>query len=188
MNLETQANLAARCRPIELLVADVDGVLTDGVITLDSDGIETKHFHVRDGMAYALWHKAGKHAAILSGRSAPAVAHRAAELKIAHVLQGHEQKAAPLRILIERLGLAPEQVCFVGDDLADLPALSAVGLAACPADAVAEVKDAADLITQAPGGRGAIREVVELILKSQGTWSGLIETHFAAPRPALNRS
>ena len=106
-----------------LLVADVDGVLTDGVIALDDNGVETKHFYVRDGMAYALWHRAGKQAAILSGRRARAVERRAAELKIAHVLQGHEQKAAPLRTLIEGLGFSPSQVCFVGDDLADLPVL-----------------------------------------------------------------
>jgi len=177
MALRAPADLAARCRPIELLVADVDGVLTDGVIALDDRGVETKHFHVRDGMAYTLWHRAGKQAAILSGRRGAAVEQRAAELKIAHVLQGHEQKATPLRTLIEGLGLVPDQVCFVGDDLADLPVLTAVGLAACPADAVAEVKDAAHLITQAAGGRGAVREVVEFILKSQGSWIELVTRH-----------
>jgi 3-deoxy-D-manno-octulosonate 8-phosphate phosphatase (KDO 8-P phosphatase) len=174
MGLLAQADLAARCQPIELLVADVDGVLTDGVIALDGAGVETKQFYVRDGMAYALWHRAGKQAAILSGRRAKAVEHRAVELKIAHVLQGHEQKAGPLRTLIEGLGFLPSQVCFVGDDLPDLPVLHTVGLAACPADAVPEVKDIAHLITKAPGGRGAVREVVEVILKAQGSWSGLI--------------
>jgi 3-deoxy-D-manno-octulosonate 8-phosphate phosphatase (KDO 8-P phosphatase) len=181
MGLKTQAELAARCQPIELLVTDVDGVLTDGLIVLDDRGIETKHFHVRDGLAYSLWHKAGKQAAILSGRKAPAVARRAAELGIAHVLQGHEQKEAPLRNLIERLGLSPRQVCFVGDDLPDLPALATVGLAACPADATAEVKDAAHLITHAHGGKGTIREVVEIILKSQGSWINLIGAATIAP-------
>jgi 3-deoxy-D-manno-octulosonate 8-phosphate phosphatase (KDO 8-P phosphatase) len=181
MGLPAQADLAARCQPIELLVADVDGVLTDGVIALDDSGAEIKHFCVRDGMAYALWRRAGKQAAILSGRRARAVEHRAAELKIAHVLQGHEQKAAPLRTLIAGLGLSPSQVCFVGDDLADLPVLRVVGLAACPADAAAEVKDAAHLITRASGGRGAVREVVEVILKSQGRWAQLIEGAFAGP-------
>jgi 3-deoxy-D-manno-octulosonate 8-phosphate phosphatase (KDO 8-P phosphatase) len=176
MGLLAQADLAARCQSIELLIADVDGVLTDGVIALDDSGVETKHFYVRDGMAYTLWHRAGKQAAILSGRRARAVERRAAELKIAHVLQGHEQKAAPFRSLIEGLGISPRQVCFVGDDLADLPVLQSVGLAACPADAAAEVKNAVHLITQAPGGRGAIREVVEVILKSQGTWNELIGT------------
>ena len=179
MSLGSPAELAERCQPIELLVTDVDGVMTDGEIVLDDRGIESKHFHVRDGMAFSLWHKAGKHAAILSGRKAAAVALRAADLKIAHVLQGYEQKEAPLRNLIEQLGLAPRQVCYVGDDLPDLPALSIVGLAACPADAAAEVKDAAHLITRARGGKGTIREIVEIILKSQGGWLNLIST--AAP-------
>jgi 3-deoxy-D-manno-octulosonate 8-phosphate phosphatase (KDO 8-P phosphatase) len=180
MGPQAPAELAARCRPIELLVADVDGVLTDGVIALDDRGVETKHFHVRDGMAYTLWHRAGKQAALLSGRRSAAVEHRAAELKIAHVLQGHEQKAAPFRSLIEGLGLLPQQVCFVGDDLADLPVLLAVGLAACPADAVPEVKDAAQLVTQVRGGKGTIREVVEVILKCQGRWIDLIGPAFRA--------
>ncbi len=180
MGFSTQPDLTTRCQSIELLVADVDGVLTDGVIALADDGLETKHFYVRDGMAYAIWHRAGKQAAILSGRRTQAVNRRATELKIAHVLQGHEQKAAPLRTLIEQLGLTSNQVCFVGDDLADLPVLHAVGLAACPADAAAEVKEIAHLITQAPGGRGAIREVVEVILKSQGSWTDLITATFAA--------
>src|ERR1700719_209451 len=99
MVLQAPADLAARCRPIELLVADVDGVLTDGVIALDDQGVETKCFHVRDGMAYSVWHRAGKQSAILSGRRGAAVERRAAELKIAHVLQGHEHKAAPMRTL-----------------------------------------------------------------------------------------
>jgi 3-deoxy-D-manno-octulosonate 8-phosphate phosphatase (KDO 8-P phosphatase) len=180
MGPQEPLEFANRCRPIELLVADVDGVLTDGVIAIDDCGVETKYFYVRDGLAYALWHRAGKQAAILSGRRAAAVERRAAELKIAHVLQGHEQKAAPLRSLIEGLGFAPFQVCFVGDDLADLPVLRAVGLAACPADAAAEVKDAAHLVTRASGGRGVVREVVEVILKAQGTWTDLIGSTFEA--------
>ena len=171
MGLKSPAELAARCQPIELLVTDVDGVLTDGLIVLNDWGIEIKHFHVRDGLAYSLWHKAGKQAAILSGRKSSAVTRRAGELKIAHVLQGYEQKEAPLRNLIERLGLSAQQVCFVGDDLPDLPVLHLVGLAVCPADAAAEVNDAAHLVTHAHGGNGAIREIVEIILKSQGHWS-----------------
>ncbi len=144
--------LAARCDPIELLISDVNGVLTDGVIALDAQGAEIKHFHVRDGLGYALWHRAGKRSAILSGRRAPAVERRAAELSIAHVLQGHDAKAGPFRELVGRLGLEPRQVCYVGDDLPDLPVLRAVGLAACPADAVAEVRGAAHIVTRAPEG------------------------------------
>ena len=169
------AELAERCGPIELLIADVDGVLTDGAIALDAAGAEIKHFHVRDGLGYALWHRAGKRSAILSGRRAEAVERRAAELSIGFVLQGHDAKAAPFRDLVGRLGLEPRQVCYVGDDLPDLPVLRAVGLAACPADAVAEVRGAAHLVTLAPGGRGAVREVVEVILKAQQKWDGLVE-------------
>ncbi len=167
------SDLAARCAPIELLVADVDGVLTDGVIAIDARGEEIKRFHVRDGLGYALWHRAGKRSAILSGRRAGAVEHRAAELSIAHVLQGHGAKSGPFGELIGRLGLEPRQVCYIGDDLPDLPVLRAVGLAACPADAVAEVREIAHLVTRATGGRGAVREVIEVILKSQGHWSSV---------------
>jgi 3-deoxy-D-manno-octulosonate 8-phosphate phosphatase (KDO 8-P phosphatase) len=174
MSVRALADLAARCQAIELLVTDVDGVLTDGVIGLDDNGVETKHFYVRDGMAFTLWRRAGKQAAILSGRSSLSVERRATELKIAHVFQGHEHKAEPFRTLIGGLGLSPKQVCFVGDDLADLPVLKVVGLAACPSDASIEVKDTAHLVTTALGGRGAIREVVEVILKSQGSWNELI--------------
>lgn len=167
-------DLAARCGPVEFLVVDVDGVLTNGVIAIDGHGVETKHFHVRDGSAFDLWRKAGKRAAILSGRSAPAVDHRAAELGIEPVIQGASQKGGPFRQLIASLGLAPEQVCYIGDDLADLPVLQVVGLAACPADAAAEVREVAHLVTQTEGGRGVVREVVELILKQQGAWDGLL--------------
>jgi 3-deoxy-D-manno-octulosonate 8-phosphate phosphatase (KDO 8-P phosphatase) len=177
----TADELAVRCQSIELLVTDVDGVLTDGVIAIDGHGLETKHFHVRDGVGFALWHRAGKQTAVLSGRDAPAVNHRATELKISHVLQGREQKADSLRKLIDALQLSPRQVCFVGDDLPDLPALMISGLAACPADAVVEVKQAVHVVTAAPGGHGAIRDVIELILKAQGRWDDLIEVAFTAP-------
>lgn len=169
-----EEDLAARCGPIELLLVDVDGVLTDGVIAIDDRGVETKHFHVRDGSAFHLWRKAGKRAAILSGRWAPLVDLRAAELGIAPVIQGAARKAEPFRDLIVQMGLDTRQVCYVGDDLADLPVLLAVGLAACPADAAPEVREGVHLVTRATGGRGAVREVVETILKRQGTWNGLI--------------
>src|SRR5215469_4426732 len=146
------SELDARCAPIELLIADVDGVLTDGVIAIGADGAEVKRFHVRDGLGYALWHRAGKQSAILSGRCAAAVERRAAELSIAHVLQGHDAKAGPFRDLMRRLGLEPGQVCYIGDDLPDLPVLRAVGLAACPADAVPEVRGIAHFVTRSSGG------------------------------------
>jgi 3-deoxy-D-manno-octulosonate 8-phosphate phosphatase (KDO 8-P phosphatase) len=176
---EPGADLASRCGPIELLLVDVDGVLTDGVIAVDDRGVETKHFHVRDGSGLSLWRKAGKRAAILSGRQAPAVDRRAAELGIAPVIQGAADKGGPFRTLIAGLGLDARQVCYVGDDLADLPVLAAVGLAACPADAAPEVRRVAHVVTDAPGGRGAVREVVELLLKHQGAWDRLLAPYLA---------
>ncbi|QEH32041.1 3-deoxy-D-manno-octulosonate 8-phosphate phosphatase KdsC [Aquisphaera giovannonii] len=171
----TLAELAARCSGIELLALDVDGVLTDGVIELDDDGVESKHFHVRDGLGLALWHRAGKRSAILSGRAAEVVRRRAEELKIGHVAQGLADKGEAFRAMLGELGLDARQVCYVGDDLIDLPVLRAAGLAACPADAVAEVRQSAQVITEAPGGRGAVREVVETILRAQGLWHNLCE-------------
>ena len=162
--------LVDRLAPIQLLVLDVDGVLTDGSIIIDDQGIESKHFHVRDGSAIALWNKLGKRTAILSGRSARCVALRAAELAIAPVIQGSSDKGEALRTMIGELGLVPEQVGFMGDDLADLPALALAGFAACPSDAAAEVRAAAHFMSAAPGGRGAVREVVETVLKAQGAW------------------
>ncbi len=170
-------DLADRCSAIELLLVDVDGVLTDGVIAIDDKGIETKHFHVRDGSAFHLWKKAGKRAAILSGRWAPLVDRRAAELGIAPVIQGAPQKGGPFRALLRDLGLDPKQVCYVGDDLADLPVLNAVGLACCPADAAPEVRESVQLVTNQPGGRGAIREIVEVILKHQGVWDEIVDRY-----------
>ncbi|WP_165230713.1 KdsC family phosphatase [Aquisphaera insulae] len=173
------AELADRCASIDLLAVDVDGVLTDGVIAIDDDGIESKHFHVRDGLGFALWHRAGKRSAILSGRAARVVERRAIELKIGHVAQGLADKGRAFRELLDRFGLEARQVCYVGDDLIDLPVLRAAGLAACPADAIAEVRESAQVVTAVPGGRGAVREVVETILKAQGLWHDLCENYEA---------
>ncbi len=169
-----ETELADRCAAISLLLVDVDGVLTDGVIAIDDRGVETKHFHVRDGTALALWRKLGRPAAILSGRKAEAVEHRARELGIAPVIQGVGDKGEPFRGLIRDLGIEAKQVCYVGDDLADLPVLLAAGLGACPSDAAPEVREAAHLVLGTPGGRGAVREVVEVILKHQGLWDDLV--------------
>jgi 3-deoxy-D-manno-octulosonate 8-phosphate phosphatase (KDO 8-P phosphatase) len=175
MGQRASADLTARCAPIELLAVDVDGVLTDGAIIVDDNGVESKNFHVRDGMAFSLWHRAGKRSAILSGRETRVVERRAAELRIGHVAQGLVEKGEAFRSLLQRFELEPRQVCFVGDDLVDLPLLHAAGLAACPADAIEEVRQAAHLVTVARGGRGAIREVVEVVLKAQGRWHMLCE-------------
>lgn len=170
-------DLKARCASIELVILDVDGVLTDGRIIIDDRGVETKHFHVRDGLGLALWRRAGKKSAIVSGRSTQAVNKRAEQLRIDRVHQGADDKAASLRELLEDLKLEPSQACFIGDDLIDLPALHRVGLAACPADAVAEVRRASHLVAQADGGRGAVREIIETIMKAQGLWRAVCESY-----------
>ena len=167
-------DLAARCAGIEVLVVDVDGVLTDGVIVVDDHGVETKRFHVRDGWALNAWRRSGKRTAVISGRASKATARRAAELGITPVIQGATAKSGPFRELLARLRVRPEQVAYMGDDLPDLPVLAAAGLAACPADAALEVRAICHHVTRASGGRGAVREVIELILKHQGLWEPLV--------------
>jgi 3-deoxy-D-manno-octulosonate 8-phosphate phosphatase (KDO 8-P phosphatase) len=160
-------------RPIELLVLDVDGVMTDGSITLTPDGAELKTFHVRDGSAIAMWRKLGRSVAIVSGRSSPVVSIRAAELGIDLVHLGVSDKRAALDAIWRVTGARADQTCAVGDDLPDLPVLTAVGFPVAVADACLEVRDAAKYVTLAPGGRGAVREVIELILRIQGHWNEL---------------
>jgi 3-deoxy-D-manno-octulosonate 8-phosphate phosphatase (KDO 8-P phosphatase) len=174
MTIASSAELTDRCRLIELLVLDVDGVLTDGAIMIDDRGIESKHFHVRDGAGIALWRKAGKQVAILSGRSAACVNIRAAELGIAPVVQGSTDKRESILKLLKEFGLEARQVCVMGDDLADLAMFAGSGLAACPADAAAEVVMAADFVSHRAGGRGAVRDLIEVLLKAQGAWDGLV--------------
>lgn len=166
--------LALRLRQVELLVLDVDGVLTDGSITYSKVGEELKTFHARDGSGIKLWLKAGHKVALLSGRHSHAVTIRAAELGIPLTLQGYEDKAEGLAKVFEWAGIAPERTCAVGDDLADLAVFARVGVKVAVADAAAELRAAADLVTMAPGGRGAAREVVETLLKCQGRWLELI--------------
>jgi 3-deoxy-D-manno-octulosonate 8-phosphate phosphatase (KDO 8-P phosphatase) len=166
--------LAERCAPIELLVLDVDGVLTDGRIIYASDGAEIKAFHVRDGSGLAFWQKQRKQVAILSGRKTKTVDMRAQELGIRQVRQGVQDKAAAFRQLLHDVGMRAEQAAAVGDDLPDLPMLRAAGLAIAVADACPEVRAAAHHVTVTRGGRGAVREVVELILKHQGRWDGVV--------------
>jgi 3-deoxy-D-manno-octulosonate 8-phosphate phosphatase (KDO 8-P phosphatase) len=169
--------LAERCAPIELLLLDVDGVLTDGSVILAGAEVEVKAFHVRDGSALAIWRREGKQAAIVSGRNSPAVARRATELGIDRVLQGVSDKLAALRQVLADTGLRPDQVAAVGDDLPDLPVLQSVGLAVAVADACSEVRHAAHYVTLTQGGRGGVRETVELILGCQGVWGRVVERY-----------
>lgn len=172
--MDSTASLLERCTGIEFLVVDVDGVLTDGRIIHGDDGIEVKEFHVRDGTGIKLWQKAGKRAGILTGRTSKAVAIRAAELGMAPVIQGAADKLPAFLDMVKSLGVEPGQTCYVGDDLPDLPLLRRSGLAAAVADACPEAIAAAHYVTRLPGGRGAVREVIELILRSQGRWHEIV--------------
>jgi 3-deoxy-D-manno-octulosonate 8-phosphate phosphatase (KDO 8-P phosphatase) len=159
--------LVERARDIRLLVLDVDGVLTDGRLYFSSRGEELKSFHVRDGAGIVHLVRAGIQVAVISGRSSRAVERRMSELGVTWVRQGIVDKLAALRELLDILGLGPQAVASMGDDVADLPIFDVARLAVAVADAHASVKSRAHFITQAMGGQGAVREVCDLILESQ---------------------
>jgi len=167
--------LGERCAAIDLLVLDVDGVLTDGRIIYADNDVEVKAFHVRDGSGLKLWERAGKRSAIITGRTSRVVDVRAAELGIAQVVQGAAEKLPAYRQVLATAGVGPEQNSYVGHDLPDLPLLCNCGLAVAVADACPEVRAQAHHVTLAPGGRGAVREAIELILRCQGHWQRLVE-------------
>ena len=167
------------CRDIELILSDVDGVLTDGGIFFDNQGIESKKFHVRDGLGINLWRKAGYQFGILTSRNSHIVKVRAAELGIGIVRQGSEDKLGKALEVIAECGLKPEQVCFIGDDLPDLPIMKRAGLGVAVADAPRELREAAHYTTRLAGGQGAVREVVELVLRHKQQWDDLIQKYTA---------
>ncbi|MEX0714196.1 MAG: HAD hydrolase family protein [Pirellulales bacterium] len=171
--------LAKRCQAIELILADVDGVLTDGSIIFNNEGIETKRFHIRDGLGIKLWQSCGGRFALITARNSHIVNVRAAELGIERVRQGTELKLNAMREILAELDLAPEQACYIGDDLPDLAAVRFAGLGVAVADAAAELRQAAHYVTSLAGGRGAVRETIELILKSQQRWDDLIQKYGA---------
>ncbi len=169
--------LEDRCRGIQLILSDVDGVLTDGGIVFDNQGIETKKFHARDGLGIKLWQRAGFRFGILTARTSHIVRLRAAELGLNIVRQGFEDKVPAAQDIIREQNLQADEVCYIGDDLTDLPIIRRVGLGAAVADAAAEVRSAAHLVTILPGGGGAVRELIETILKAQGRWDDLIRKY-----------
>lgn len=170
-------DLDQRCQQIELVLADVDGVLTDGCLVLDNQGIETKRFHIRDGMGIRLWQKAGYRFGVVTHRSSQVVKMRAAELGIGIVRQGTPDKLATFRDILAQLAFSAEQACYVGDDLPDLPVIRAAGLGVAVADACGEIRNAAHYVTEARGGSGAVRETIELILKAQRRWDDVIQPY-----------
>jgi len=162
--------LKSRIRKIRLLILDVDGVLTDGRIIIDDAGQESKHFDVKDGHGLKLIMRYGIDVVLLTGRSSAVVTHRAADLGIREVYQGILNKIDFFIQFIEKRGINPEEVAYIGDDVVDIPILKIVGFSIAVQDAVDEVKEKVDHITGKPGGRGAVRETCDLILKVQGKW------------------
>ena len=166
-----------RCKKVELILSDVDGVLTDGGIIFDNQGIELKRFHSRDGLGIKQWRRGGFTFGILTARSSHIVKVRAAELGVDVVRQGFEEKLSVALEVISELGLEPDQVAFIGDDLTDLPVMRTVGLAIAVADACDEVRSAAQHVTKLAGGQGAVREAIEFILKAKGSWDDLVRKY-----------
>lgn len=164
-------------RGVKLLVLDVDGVMTDGSILLDDHGRETKRFHVRDGLGVKLAMTNGIAIAIATARVSRATTHRAKELGIAHVEQAATDKRRAMEHLCRRLGVELRDAAYLGDDLPDLPALAIAGYPMAVADAADEVKAAAKHVTLARGGRGAVREAVEHLLKADGRWEQAIASY-----------
>ncbi|HMO15589.1 MAG TPA: HAD hydrolase family protein [Pirellulaceae bacterium] len=171
------AKLDQRLSKIRMILSDVDGVLTDGGIYFDNQGIEIKRFHVRDGLGIKLWKKAGFEFGLVTARSSHIVKVRAAELGIDLIRQGFSDKLQIVQSIAEEHGLALDQICFIGDDLTDLGTFGHVGLAASVADAIAEVRAASHIVTKLPGGAGAVRELIEMLLKSQALWDGLVQSY-----------
>lgn len=160
---------------IDLLLLDVDGVLTPGSIIYNDAGEETKVFHVKDGLGLRLLMDAGIPAGIVTGRAAPALRHRLANLGIDLIWDGVKDKAALLEDIQSRTGIPPQAMAFMGDDLPDLGLMRRVGLSITVADAAWEVRQRATYITQATGGQGAVREVCEAILKARGLWNSIVD-------------
>jgi 3-deoxy-D-manno-octulosonate 8-phosphate phosphatase (KDO 8-P phosphatase) len=159
-----------RARRVKLLILDVDGVLTDGRMTLTERGDELKSFHTHDGMGVNLARRAGIKIALVTGEKSEIGRTRGLKLGVEEIVLGARRKAETVEEIRAKFGLAAEEVAFMGDDLLDIPALERVGLAVAPANAVAEVRAMVDVVTRAAGGAGAVRECVELILRAQGLW------------------
>ncbi|MBN2019613.1 MAG: HAD hydrolase family protein [Sedimentisphaerales bacterium] len=164
---------------VKMLVLDVDGVLTDGTLVVDDSGKESKFFSVLDGHGIKMWKRAGLKTAFLSGRKSGPARQQAKELTVDYFLEDCKDKIVCLRKLMRMSGLSAEQIAYVGDDLPDLPVIKSVGFAAVVANAVAEVKGQADYVTKRKGGRGAVREVIEYILKKTGKWQSLMSRYLS---------
>ena len=164
-----------RAARIKLLLMDCDGVLTDGRIWLFENGEEQKGFHTRDGLGIDLLHRAGLRSGIISGRTSHAVTRRAQSLGMSFVVQGHTEKLKAFADTLVQAGVTNDEVAYIGDDLNDIPLMLQAALGVAVADAAPEARERAHYVTQAIGGYGAVREVIELILKAQGRWEDVIK-------------
>ncbi len=177
-------NLIEKCAEIRLILTDVDGVLTDGGVIFDNQGVESKQFNIRDGQGIRLWQQFGGQQGdgqlgIVTGRSSQVVKLRAAELDIDIVRQGVKDKLQVVRAICEELQLELAQVCYLGDDLPDWAVIKHVGLGVAVNDAAEELKQDADYVTSLRGGHGAMREVVELLLKNTNRWDSVLRKYQA---------
>ena len=162
-------------KKIELLVFDVDGVLTDGSITYTDRGEQVKSFYVRDGFAMRAADSFGLKVGVLTGRSSRALTLRVNEIGVELFVHGQNNKAIGIETMAQRAGVELDEIAYLGDDLLDLPAMVRVGYPMAVADATDEVRDVARYVTRAPGGRGAAREAIEHVLKAQGQWDAFLE-------------
>jgi 3-deoxy-D-manno-octulosonate 8-phosphate phosphatase (KDO 8-P phosphatase) len=162
---------------VKLILLDVDGVLTDGTVVVHADGSESKPFAIRDGIALVWAQRVGLKVGILSARNSPTTTHRAAQLGITLIYQGVARKADSYQQILAEQHLTDGDVAYMGDDIVDLAVLERAGLSTAPADAVAEVRARVDWVSSAGGGRGAVREMVEMILRVQGQWDGVVASY-----------
>jgi 3-deoxy-D-manno-octulosonate 8-phosphate phosphatase (KDO 8-P phosphatase) len=173
---------AEKAQKVRLFLVDVDGVLTDGGIVYDVEGREIKRFHVRDGHGIKMLQRAGVEVGIITGRTSEVVAVRARELGISLVFQGVGDKVAAWRGILADKGVSPGETAYVGDDIVDVPLMRQVGFAASVADAESYVREAADFVSARPGGQGAVREIIDFVLRSSGAWEKVASKYFAGGR------
>jgi 3-deoxy-D-manno-octulosonate 8-phosphate phosphatase (KDO 8-P phosphatase) len=166
-----------RAKKIKLLLLDVDGVLTDGTLIYSHEIGEAKGFNTQDGFGLRLLQDAGVVVGLITARSSEAVSRRAAELKLAHIYSGHDDKLSAFKEILQRTGLSPEQTAYMGDDLLDLPVLLRCGCSFAPANGVAEVRQRVHYVTERSGGQGAVREACELILEARGQFAEIVRSY-----------
>jgi 3-deoxy-D-manno-octulosonate 8-phosphate phosphatase (KDO 8-P phosphatase) len=180
-------SIHAKAARIRLLLFDVDGVLTDGRVTVHADGTESKAFGIRDGIAMVWAQRSGLTVGLLSARTSPTTPHRAAQLGITLIYQGVRSKLEAYERILADQGVSDADVAYMGDDVVDLAVLGRVGLSCAPADAVPEVRARVDWVSHSPGGAGAVRELIESILRAQGKWDAIVASYeregAALPQP-----